>query len=350
MNTPTRNLQRRVDRGIRGRITFLAAAMFTVTLGGTFGYMLIEGWTFLESLYMTVISLSTVGFSEVKPLSEPGRFFTIGLIVLGVGAVAYLFGSVGEYLISEDIRGTFRKRAMQKQIDQLNDHYIVCGFGRVGAQVVEDLSHEEAQVLVIESDDQALDRIGSEVLYLVGDGAEDETLLQAGIKRARGLVAATGDDATNLMITLTARNLNSDLVIVARSNQPSTEPKMLQAGASQVMSPYLITGRRIATQLLHPSVISFLDVVMHSGDLELWLEEIAVKEDSEIVGKTLRELEVRGRTGVNVLAIRTEKEGRPILNPPTGTKLVEGSVLIGLGTREQLAELIKMAGDEQHTN
>jgi voltage-gated potassium channel len=331
---------------IRARLGSFGVILLLITAGGTAGYMLIEGWRVVESLYMTVITLSTVGFSEVRPLSSTGRIFTTGLIVAGVGAVAYLFGTISQYIVSGELTGSLRRSRMQKSLDAMSDHYIICGFGRVGQQVLEDLQKEHKPCVVIEEDGALLEAMEEEFPHIGGDAADDEVLRRAGIERARGLVVVTGDDPTNLFVTLTAFTLNGKLSIVARANHPSTESKLLRAGATHVISPYRISGRRIATQLLYPSVADFLDVVMHSGDLELWLEQIDVHSDSDLHTKTVAEANVRQRTGSNILAVRRHAEGTILTNPAADMRFEPQDVVIALGTRAQLAALSKLAGEK----
>lgn len=301
--------QHDLRRRIRRRLARFGVIVGTVVGVGTLGYMLLEGWDLIESLYMTVITLSTVGFSEVRPLSQVGRLFTTGLIVAGVGAVTYLFASISQYIVSGELTGSLRKARMQQRIDDLSGHYVICGYGRVGQQVQVDLESKGKECVLVEASEDALKEAPPRTLVVVGDAADDDVLLRAGIERAAGLVAATGDDATNLFVALSAHTLNLDLPIVARANDPATEPKLIRAGATHVISPYTLSGRRIARQLLYPSVTDFLDVVMHSGGLELWLEECHVAAGSDLHNKTAHEAEVRTLTGANVLAVRRHDEG-----------------------------------------
>lgn len=332
IRTPLSDIQR--------RLTWFLAALFAIASIGTLGYMVIEGWSLTESFYMTVITLSTVGFSEVRELSSTGRLFTTGLIVAGVAAVAYVFSAFGQYVISGELTGTIRSRRMQQRIDALNKHYLICGYGRVGQQVARDLQNKGQQCVIIERHESELADADPDLLRVIGAADDDEVLKRAGIDRAAGLVAATGDDPTNLYVTLSAHTLNPQAVIVARANDPAAEPKLLRAGASHVISPYTISGRRIATQLLYPSLTDFLDVVMHSGTLELWLEECIVWAGSDLHNKTVAEASVRSRYGANVLAVRRARAGGGIVtNPPADLRFEPGDVLIALGTREQLAAL-----------
>ncbi len=344
MHRAQRDAKRRVRR-MRNRLLRFAAAVFVIASAGTMGYMGLENWNVLESLYMTVITLSTVGFAEVRPLSPAGKIFTAGLIVAGVGSVTYLFAAIGQNIISGELTGSLRKARMQRRIDQLVGHYIICGYGRVGQQVAVDLLTDGAQSLVVDDQEATLEDVPAGVLSLAGDASDDEVLQMAGIDRAAGLVATTRDDAVNLMISLTARTLNPHLTIVARANQPASEAKLLRAGATQVISPYTISGRRIARQLLRPSIIDFLDVVMHSGKLELVLEECRVRPGSDLHGKTVAEAEVRKRTGANVLAVRRHDQGSILTNPPAEMRFEPNDVLIALGTADQLGTLDRLAGD-----
>ncbi len=329
---------------VRRRLALFALVLLLMAVAGSIGFVLIEGWTFAESLYMTVLTLSTVGFAEVHPLSTGGRAFTTALIVAGIATVAYLFSAVSQYVVSGELRGTIRSRRMRQRIEALTGHYVVCGFGRVGREVVADLREKGHECVVVEMHSADHDHEKEDILWVNGDAADDESLRSAGIERARGLVVATGDDPTNLFVTVSAHALNPDLCIVARMNDESSGPKLLRAGATHVISPYTISGRRIAAQLVSPALTDFLDVVMHSGDLELWLEECRVSNDSEIQGKTVGEANVRQATGANVLAVRRGKDGTILTNPALDMRFESGDVLIALGTRDQLSELNRAAG------
>jgi voltage-gated potassium channel len=330
---------------MRNRLLRFSAAIVVIALGGTLGYIVLEGWSPLEAVYMTVITLSTVGFAEVAPLSTTGKLFTSGLIVAGVGSVAYLFASIGQHIVSGELTGSLRKARMQQRIEDLSGHYVICGFGRVAEQVIHDLQGAGKACVVVEERADAIGNVPTGTLTIEGDASDDEVLEMAGVDRAAGLVATTGDDAVNLIMTLTARTMNPDLVIVARCNQPASEPKLKRAGASQVISPYTISGARISRILLRPTIIDFLDVVMHDGQLELVLEECRVCEGSDLHGKTVAEAEVRRRTGANVLAVRRHDQGVIVTNPPSDMRFAPQDVLVALGTQEQLGALAKLGRD-----
>jgi voltage-gated potassium channel len=334
------------DLEFRQRLTRVALLLAATVAVGTIGYMLLEQWSFLDALYMTVITISTVGFTEVHPLSGIGHLFTIGLILGGVSAAAYAVGTIGEHVIGGQLSGTLRRRRMQQEIDQLEGHYIVCGFGRVGRQVVENLQLRQMAVVVVEPADAAYAEGEADPPRIRGDATDDRALREAGIGRAAGLVAAAGEDAVNIVISLSARALNPELVIVARASHPEAEDKLRRAGATHVISPYRIGGQRMVTQLLHPRITDFLDVVMQRGDLELWLEEISIRSNGPAEGKTLGESSIVGPAGVNVLAL-VRDGGEMVTNPPADLRLSAGDVLIALGTPDQLTIAHQQAGSSE---
>jgi len=324
------------------RLRKVVLVVLLVILGGLAGYMVIEGWPFLDALYMTVITLSTVGFREVRTLSPAGMVFTMALIAVGVGGVLYTFSALAEYLIAGQLRGALERRQMNARIAKLENHYILCGFGRVGQQVALEWAREGLPFVVIDNDPESLQRCAScGYLYLEGDAANDELLKAAGIHRARGLVTAVDSDADNVYVTLSARGLCPDLWIVARANLEGAEPKLLRAGANRVLSPYSIGGRRMASLVRRPAVVDFLDVVMHSDQLEMWLEEITVQEASPLAGNTIGTSNVRQVTGATILAVR-RSNGSMIVNPSAVTQLQPGDTLIAIGTTSQLKALAQM--------
>lgn len=314
-----------------------------VSVLGTLGYVVLEGWTLLEAAYMTAITLTTVGFMEVRPLSPGARVFTILLLASGVTVFFYLIGAFGEFVVRGQLRSYLRSRRMSDEIDRLSRHYIVCGYGHVGSQVTADLSAWGGRCVVVEvtpPEDGRLDN----VLHVVGDATQGETLRAAGIERAAGLVVSTRDDAANVFITLTARALNPDLVIVARSNLLSTDQKLRSAGADHVISPDTIAGRRIATQLLYPSITAFLDELVHVSGTDLSMDELRVLPGSALAGATLASAEVRSRIGANVIAVRREGSPKVVTNPPPDYQFEPGDVLVVLATPEQLDEMAVLTG------
>lgn len=322
------------------RLSAVVLIGLTLVLSGTLGYMWLEHWSWVDALYMTMITLSTVGYGEVLPLSAGGKFFSVGLIVLGVGTVAFTFSAVADYIVAGELRGVLRRERMLQDIKDLQNHYIVCGYGRVGRQVIEGLHADGFTVVVIEADkDRVAPLEDQNIRYLIGDASDDQMLIDAGIAHARGLCTCLPGDATNVFVTLSARTLNPEVFIIARSNVPSSENKLRIAGANQVINPYLIAGHRIAAQLVHPNVMEFLDVVMRRGELELHIEELSLSEHSALAGKTLLEGNIRVKTGVNILAVAR----LDLLLTDFGDDFVmdAGDTLICLGTPEQLETLGK---------
>lgn len=315
-----------------------------VCVAGVVGFVVLEGWPLLDAVYMTAITLSTVGFLEVHPLSPAGRIFTILLLAGGVSIFFYLVGAFGEYVVSGQLRAYLRGRRMKEEIDRLTGHYIVCGYGRVGRQVVADVEGWGGRCVIIEVDPAVTHGMDG-LLLLVGDATQDQVLKAAGIERAAGLVVSTRDDAANVFITLTARALNPDIIIVARSNLPSTDQKLRSAGANHVISPYSIAGRRIATQLLYPSVTAFLDELVNVSGTDLSLDEVRVSPGSTLAGSTLSDADVRSRIGANVIAVRRGGGPEVVSNPPAAYRFAPGDVLIVLATPEQLDELAVLAGE-----
>ena len=312
---------------------------------GTLGYRWLEGYSWVDALYMTVITLSTVGFGEVYPLSQIGRVFTIGLIVLGVGTAAYLFTTLTDYIVSGELEGTLERRRRMARLRQLHQHYLIGGFSLVGEQVASELASLNLPFVVLEKDPERLARARRcGYLTVEGDPTEDEVLEEARIQQARGLVAVLDTDADNLFLVLSARTLNPRLFIVAQAVSEATEKKLYKAGADRVVSPYAMAGHRITSVLVRPYVVSFLDAALRSETLELWLEEVRVAEDSDLVGKSLAEADIRARTGANVLAIA--RGGEQIDWSPT-VRIQPNDVLIVLGRRDQILKIARLARDER---
>jgi voltage-gated potassium channel len=307
---------------------------------GTVGYMLIEGWGLGDAFYMTAITLTTVGFGEVQTLTTNGRIFTVVLLVAGVAFVAYGL----EYLLTANLGDTWSKRRMMRHIDNLENHVIVCGYGRVGQSAVTSLLGSKRQVVIIEWDAgkaAVLDELG--LPYLLGDATKDEVLQQAGIERAWGVLVCTGEDARNLFIVLSARALNADLYIVTRSVDAENDRKMRRAGANRVVSPYQIGGQHMANIIIRPHVTDFFDVVTLDGGIELWVEELVVGKASVLVGRTVGQANIRQDTGVSIIAMLRENHSSI---PDAHTVLQAGDELIVIGTREQLAKLESLTGSE----
>lgn len=342
MNSPSsappdriRHARRRISR----RFSITLVTLIGLLIIGVSGYHLLEGMNFVDALYMTITTITTVGFGEVQPLSQVGRLFTIGLIVGGVSIAAYALGSAAQFVVSGDWQTYLQERRRRRMLEQLNHHIIVCGYGRVGKSVVHQLCAEKLQFMVIETEAERVQHL-HELGYLAlrGNAAAEELLKAAGIDRARGLVACAGTDAENVYIVLTARGLRPDLNIVARASYEESEAKLLRAGANRVMLPSNIAGRRMVTMLVRPEVADYLDVISHASDLELLVEQITIAETSSLAHKTLAAAKLGPRWGITVLACATR--GRMNLRPGDDTLIEPDTRLIVLGTRDQLQELI----------
>lgn len=324
------------------RLLNIAALFSLVVIVGGVGYYLIEGWGWADAFYMAIITLTTVGFEEVHPLTAAGRLFTTVLILAGVGGITYSFSALTNYVIAGELRGVLEKRRMTRQIKAMQGHYIVCGFGRVGHQVCAELRREGRPLVVVDTQETSIERAKAQAYPVVaGNAGDDQVLQEAGIERARGLVAAVDSDAANLLVVLSARALNPDLYIVARANLEDTEAKLLRAGANRVISPYSLGGRRMAHMMLRPDVVDFLDIVMHDESLELLLENLTVSPGCVLDGHNVGEAHIRERTGTNILGLK-RKVGGLTIAPDPSTVLYAGDILIALGTRPQLAALEQM--------
>ncbi len=320
------------------RVIRLAAFIIAVFLTGTLGYMLLERYSPLEAFYMTAITLPTTGFGEVKPLSDAGRLFTVFLLFMGVGVLAFVLSATVEFLMGR-FSGQLSRRRMQRTIDGIKGHIIICGYGRVGSSAVAALRQSGYELVVIEKNpDLAKAALASELPVIEGDGTSDDILRMAGVERAKGLLVSTGDDAVNLFVVLSARALNGNLLIVARSANPENERKMRQAGANRVVSPHRIGGRHMANIIIRPHVTDFFDVVTLDNGQELWLEELVLPEEAPLCGQTIGQADIRQKTGVTIVAI-VRQDGGSTITPRAGTFMESGDQLIVLGTREQLTEL-----------
>lgn len=310
---------------------------------GTAGYFFVEEWNLFDSLYMTIITLTTVGYGEIHPLSMAGRSFTIILIMFGVGAMLYALG-VGARLIFEgEIREVFGRSKLDKKIQSIKDHYIICGHGRMGKIICKEMLQHGAPFVVIENSVENPALASPGVLMLKGDATQDADLKEAGIERAKGLITVLPSDADNLYVVLSARGLNPKLRIVARAGEEGSDKKLLRAGADNVISPYQIGGLRIAHTLLKPSVVDFLEFATRSGNLELQIEEVKVKKESNFTGRTLDECGLRKALRVIIVAIKRET-GEMEFNPTSSSIIKTGDTLIAMGEKKQLKELEQLIG------
>jgi len=317
------------------RIWLALLLVAAIIAAGTAGYAAL-GFGGLDALYQTVTTITTVGFREVHPLGTAGKVFTIVLILAGVGTVLYAFSVVLGILVEGHLRSHLGRRRMERTIARMSGHTIVCGWGRVGQAAGRFITGLGGRVVVVDRDPGRVD--GAGLPAVAGDVTDDDVLRRAGLLRAGALVAAIGTDAENVYVTLSARALRPDLVIVARARTADSEAKLLRAGATRVVNPQRIGGQRIAAAALQPNVVEFLDVVVHDGSLEFRLEEVTVSAGSRLAGRTLHDADIGETTGALVLALRASG-GEFLANPPRHSPVEAGAVLIAVGTRRQLDAL-----------
>jgi voltage-gated potassium channel len=324
--------------------------LLAIIIIGVFGYMLIEGANFLDSLYMVIITVTTIGYGEVFPLGTGGEIFTIFLIIAGVGTVGYTLVSAVEFMIENSLSGLMGRRKMRKEIEGMIGHYILCGYGRVGQHIADDLKRAGADFVIIENDAAASERAsGLGFLVIKADATSDETLKEAGIENAKGLVSALSSDAENLYITLTARELCPHLFIVSRCDAEESEPKLRRAGADRVISPHSIGGRRMAAMMLKPMVWDYLDLVTRGQyiefnveNLEWRIDDVEIQPNSYLDGKSIDEAKIYSISGALVLAVKKRGLGFNT-KPAKDTRLDPGDYIIAIGTVDQLAKLEEVA-------
>ncbi len=325
------------------QLKFAFLSIFVVFLFGVFGYMLVEGWGFFDAIYMTIISITTTGYKEVHPLSNLGKLLTIFVIVFGVVAIAYTAGRVAQMFVEVYI---FRRRRMEKKLTLLKDHYIICGFGRMGKKICQELLDNQATFVVIEKDHTEIENLHElDYLYIEGDATDDDILNQAAINRAKGLVAVLPTEAENVFATLSARVLNPKIFIVSRAVEDVTESKLLKAGANRVVKPYEIGGHRMSQVLLRPGVVDFIDIIARERRFDLRIEEVQVEVGSSLVGQTLAESPIRNKLNIIIVAI-FPTDSKVIYNPKSSTAIQADSRLIVIGEEKSINELIKMASSQ----
>jgi voltage-gated potassium channel len=321
----------------------VALTLLLLTAVGTAGFHYIEHWSWFDSFYMVVITLSTIGYAEVHPLSHAGRVFNTALIIAGVATVFLMIGALTQALLEFELVKVFGRRRMERDVANLRDHYIICGAGRVGHSVALELARKPCPFVIVESDEKSIGDMDSKWLVVLGDAASEKTLRQASIDRARGLVAATTTDATNIYIVLTARSLNPRLKIIARASEASAEKHLKTAGADVVISPYAAAGHRIAQSFLRPNVLDFLDIATdRSGRLEMVIEEIRVGDHSPLATATVGSSGIHHQFGIMILAIR-RADGNTRFNPVAQDPIHGGDYLIAMGELPQLAKLESLA-------
>jgi voltage-gated potassium channel len=328
------------------RIKLGVTLLGVLLIAGAAGFHWIEGWPWFDGLYMTLTTFTTVGYQEIHPLSPAGRVFNAAVIILGVSALFFLIGTLTQAMIEFELGSFFGRRRLERQISKLEGHYIICGAGRVGRSAAREFHARPVPFVIIEREESKVKwAFEEDMLVLVGDATREETLRTARIEKAKGLIAAVATDADNLYIVLTARGLHPTLKIIARASEEDAADKLRKAGATEVVSPYHVIGRRIAMTLLRPHVLDFIDVattLFGGEDLDLQIEQILVSERSPLSGMTLGESGIRRDTGVIILALR-KGDGKMQFNPSAGSRIEGGDHLIAMGQPNDLKQLEAMA-------
>jgi voltage-gated potassium channel len=309
---------------------------------GTGGYMYIEEWPFDDALYMTIITMATVGYGEVHQVSDAGRIFTIFLIVMGVGYFMYVVGLIVQFLVEDRIRVILGRRKLDLQIAKLKDHYIICGYGRIGRVLAHYLTERYLNVVIIEKDAGRQEKMDEDgVLYLIGEATDENLLIKAGIKKAKGLVTAVATDADNVFLTLIAKQLNPNLFIVARAIQNTAKRTLQAAGAGKVISPYDLGARRMAHAILRPTVIKFLELAFTDDTTDVQVEEIRVRETSRLLNVELKNSGIRQKLDLIILTIK-KADGSMIFNPKADTRIETDDTLVVVGRAKSVTKLEQM--------
>jgi voltage-gated potassium channel len=328
---------------VRKNLLLALSLLLMIIITGTAGYMIIEGYTFIQSLYMTFIVISTVGLGEARDLDNGGKIFTILLIISSLGIVAYAFSTFSKHLIEGELRFFIRGQIKKSGLKKMNNHVIVCGYGRNGKQAAEDLTAHGVPFVVIDNRREAAAELAdSKIMFIEGDATEDQVLTQAGVRNARALITSLPNDADNLFVVLTSRSLNPELIIISRASNDATERKLKVAGVNNVVLPEKVGGSHMASLVIQPDVLEFLDCISIHGSNETNLVEFTCSNiNSEYVNKTIRELELRVKTGATIIGFKTP-EGEFIINPILETRLIKDSKFFVLGTPQQINKMAEL--------
>jgi voltage-gated potassium channel len=337
-----------MNRFVR-RFLIIGIAISITLAGGTIGFHLIDHYPVFDAFYMTLTTMTTVGYMEIHPLSRAGRIFNSFVIVFGVTTIFSAIGAMTQTIIELEFGDVIGRRRTKRMIDKLKDHFIICGFGRVGRGAANELQHAGAPFVVVDINPDRVERaMTAGMLAVAADSTRDETLREVGVERARGLVAALATDADNLFVLLSAKGLNPKIYAAARAAEESAEEKMRRAGADAVFAPYAITGHRLAQSLLRPHVVQFLDFTTKDVGEDIAIEQVRVAESSEMVSRTIKDMQLRKEVGVIVLAIR-KSDGRMMFNPPAETAVEGGDTLIVMGRPANLRTLENLLAGSRHT-
>ncbi|PLX69730.1 MAG: potassium channel protein [Denitrovibrio sp.] len=320
------------------KFVYIGLALMGATMVfGVTGYMTIENSGFIDALYMTIITVSTVGYGEVIPLSHAGKLFTVVLIILGTGTLAYTASQFIDYVVAGELRNMFGRKKMESKIDALNDHYILCGFGRMGRIIAQILSENNLPFVIIDPEPRQSETSENQYLFVTGDATHENVQIKAGVLRAKGLITVVDQDVNNLYITLTAKGLCKDLYVVSKCAQEEAYSKLMWAGADKIVSPYTIGGQSIAQSIIKPHVTDFMDMAMGNTGYQIMVEEITIKEGSPVDGAALIDSNIR-KHGIIIVAIK-KKNDAFIYNPGSDELLLAGDTLIALGRKEDFESL-----------
>lgn len=327
------------------RLAYIGGAVFLTLLIGTIGFVVVEDYPVFDAFYMALITMTTVGYTEVRPLTQAGRVFNSVLIVIGVTTLFLAIGAMAQTIVELELDEYFDKRRMKRMIEKLENHYIVCGFGRVGRGAAQELLRTRVPFVVVDRSPEKVERaMRAGMLAVVADSTQDETLQEVRVTRARGLIAALSTDADNLFLILSAKSLNPALLVTTRAGEEEAERKLRSAGADAVFTPYTITGYRLAQALLRPHVFQFLDFTTKNLGLDVDIEQVHVGEGSEFASRSLKEAQIRRDLGVIVLAIR-KADGKMLFNPPAEAEIEGGDYLIVMGEPDNLRRLEKLLAE-----
>lgn len=335
-----------MDKNDRRKLIILFGILGSLIVIGTIGYMYLLNVNIVDALYMTVITVSTVGYSEVAEMTTEAKLFSIAIIFLGLGTAGYALSRGVTLFLEGTFADIWRRKRMDNKISQLKDHYILCGAGETGQSVMEEFKKSNISFVVVEKDEKHVAELMDEdILTIHGDATQEDTLKKSGIDKAKGFISSLPSDADNVFTVLTAREMNENLYIVSRAIEKNSRGKLMKAGANNTISPNEIGGRRMAALMIRPSIISFLDIITHAGDVILDLEEVVINESSNIKSKSLKEAKIPEKTGLNILAIKKHGQKDISLNPSFDEILEVGDTMIVLGREEEVNKLRKIACD-----
>lgn len=320
------------------KIKFALLILLTIIVIGTVGFHLIEGWSLIDSFYTTIATLSTVGYGDYSPDSTVGKFFAVFVILFGVGMMFYTLVLLAETFIEGRVRILLGRGKLEKIIEKMNNHYIICGGGRIGFLICRELMAGKIPCVIIDNNPEVIQKAHDEnFVYCKGDATQDKVLIAAGIKRAKGIICVLPSDAENLYVILTAKELNQNIFIMARSEEEESEHRLLRAGADKVMSPYTLGGVRMAMAIMRPAMLDFIEITTSRQSLELRMEEVAICRNSQFLSKTLEDSGIRKRFGLIIVAVKKES-GKMIFNPMANYIIEEGDRLIAMGEDENVKQ------------